>query len=239
MSTRRGGIGELRLARGARAHRQEGRHIVLVRQFPDVATDGQGSAFYSSGAPVDFLGVLDGRALAVEVKEAKGKSLPLSRLREDQRALMGLLHDAGADVRLIVGFTALAEVYAVGWPALAGFLAAPWRESWSLAWFRAHGELLPVDGDKDHERVRLLDGAPHPDRDQALEDVHADMAQAEQGAVARAESKVAEPDDGYGPDLTPKRELEQMLADVRKACADGIDRQLRPKRAFRPGRGRQ
>src|SRR2546429_8970984 len=83
---------------------------------------------------------------------------------------MSLLYTAGAVVRLVVRFTSNGETYAIDWPDLATFIATDWRKSWSPAWCRANGLLLPVDHpDNDEKRmVRLLDGAPHPDRDQAI-----------------------------------------------------------------------
>lgn len=163
MSSRRGGALELGIARAARWYRRNGRPLVLVRQ-------------------VDFIGVLASRALACEAKEARGPSLPTSRLREPQRELMRVLHEAGADVRLVVCFREPGEVYSLPWAALAGFLASPWRASWSLTWCRAFGELLPVENaGKPDERVLLLDGAPHPDQAAAVAEVE---EQAQKAAVA-------------------------------------------------------
>jgi penicillin-binding protein-related factor A (putative recombinase) len=237
---RRGGGLELAIARAARAERKAGRRVVLVRQYPDIAHDRDGSAFYSTGAPVDFIGALDGKAIAIEAKESKTPSLALSRLRDDQRSLMGILHAAGADVRLVIGFTSIAEVYSIAWPEVATFIAFPWRASWSLAWCRAVGEVLPQSDANDprQRRVHFLDGAPHPQRDEAIATVAGERTK----PIA---SHVEEPiDEATAPAPSPFHGLStDEIRDRLASAADaGVEHQLHRWRhnrmRFAQGRGR-
>jgi penicillin-binding protein-related factor A (putative recombinase) len=173
VSVRRGGSLEQAILKASRVYRKEGRKLVLVKQEPRLA----GGQVVGS-APVDFGGCLDERALWIEAKTSKGKSLPVSRLRDDQISLMGLLHNAGADVRLVVYFSDVDDCYSAAWPEVVTFLALRWRESWPLAWFRAEGQLLAQEGDGDKQPwlVRFLDGAEHPQRAAALAELERDKA---------------------------------------------------------------
>lgn len=59
----------------------------VIRQNPRwVPLGGGKSAFPNSGAPVDFLGVVRGRGVALECKEAsRGERLPLNQVRFPQK----------------------------------------------------------------------------------------------------------------------------------------------------------
>lgn len=183
-STRRGGALELAIKRaGAGLYRPAGR-ACITQQFPDIANMGDGTVGYASGAPVDFLGALQGgRLIAIEAKSTKGQSLATERLRPDQQRLMGILASLGADVRLVIAFGAdgtktLGEVYSIGWPAVATFLAVGWRASFSRTWARVEGLHLPVEhpGNAATRRVLWLDGHEHPDRRAAVDQLEAEKA---------------------------------------------------------------
>src|SRR5436305_14230182 len=94
---------------------------------------------------------------------------------------MGLLFEAGSIVRLIAGFPRVGEGYGVDWQPVKAFLDDGWRASWPLDFFRAHGELLPVEHPDDDGRrmVRFLDGAPHPEQAAARERLEAERAKAQ------------------------------------------------------------
>lgn len=172
MSTRRGGALELAISRAGRDYRHAGR-ACIVRQSPPIANYNNGIIF-SGTAPIDFLGTLPGgQLIAIEAKETRTASLPLSRIRDDQRELMRALHTLGGDVHLVVDFSEVLEVFAIGWSVVAAFIAAPARQSLSLTWCRCNGLLLPEENtdDSTRRRVLFLDGAPHPGAEYAREEL--------------------------------------------------------------------
>lgn len=239
-SERRGGDLENAVSRNARLERSTGA-CVLVRQFPPMANTSAGMAFVGK-APIDLLGVLKGgQMLAIECKEVQGRSLPLSRLRDDQRRLMAYLHELGADVRLIVDFTTLSEVYTVSWPLVAAFIATPTRESLSVEWCRAFGLLLPEVADP-LRRVRFLDGAEHPQKADALvavakeERAHRNSRSIPQSSAEVLARMMADDAPAAGPQrLTP----EQRRARTEAALTEGIQRQAsKPPRTFNPNKKR-
>lgn len=224
MSVRRGGNLENAIMRASRAYRAEGRKLVLVKQEPPIA-HGTG---YVGHAPVDAIGAFAGVPLAIEAKTVKGQSLPISRLRKEQVTLMTYLHDAGAEVRLIVHFSSVGEVYSVTWPGIATFLALGWRKSWSLAWFRVEGKLLAqIHASTDRWQVRFLEQSDHPDRPKALDELARDKAR------PRSEKRADEDDVQFDEEIiqhaspfagmTP----DEMRARLRDAAQEGVERQLK------------
>jgi penicillin-binding protein-related factor A (putative recombinase) len=232
VSTRRGGSAENAVLRASRAYRRDGKSLVLVKQEPRIAVGG-----IVGTAPVDFLGVLDGRALAIEVKATKGKSLPVSRLRDEQVSLMGYLHNAGARVELLVHFSDVDEAYSVAWPEVVTFLALRWRESWPLAWFRAVGLWLPiaVEGrDEDRWRVLFLDGRTHPASEQAAAELERDKER----AVLPTGDEQEEPVEAPAQSSVEPRTHEQIRAAVEDATREGIERAQHKQGRRWPARGR-
>lgn len=165
----RGKALELALAREAAVCLKTGR-AALVRQYPRTAVGEGGSTIYAGESPIDFLGVrAGGRALALEAKEtdrAEGLKLDEDHLSAAQIKAARALARLGAEVQLVIDYKRAAEVYAVAWPQVEEFLAAPWRASLSLEWARAYGLLLPEleRNDAAARRVLFLDGSPHPDQ---------------------------------------------------------------------------
>ena len=245
---RRGGALELALSRAGRDYRREGK-CCLLRQHPPIA-NGPGGAFYSGQAPIDFIGAHStGQLIAIEAKEVRTPSLPLSRLRDDQRQLLEIFHSLGADVRLVIDFTGLEEVYGIAWTVLAAFIEAPTRASLSLDWCRANGLLLSEEHaeDQTRRRVLFLDGAEHPDAARARDAI----AASEQHRTDRAEPEpplttdtVSAIDDTVSPKAParaqrPRLSLGEAHARVIDACREGIERQQRkPQRKFTYGRRR-
>lgn len=236
MSTRRGGSLENAILLASRRYRKAGVRVVLVKQNPPMATV-KGFAQEVGGAPVDFVGVHNG-ALAIEAKETKGKSLALSRLRDDQVSLMGLLAASGARVQLVAWFSDLDEVYAVDWEEVATFLATAYRASWPLCWFRAVGRRLPVEEDGGRWAVQFLDGAPHPDRGKALEELEKDRAKPRT-------ARETEPDDDLSGLISQQKPspyrgltIEQVRARLMDAMQEGTERQVKkPRREWKRRKG--
>jgi penicillin-binding protein-related factor A (putative recombinase) len=158
-------------------------HCEIRKQETPTATSVELGVFYSSSAPIDFLGVIEGRACAIEAKQvSKGASLslhidadPVDRVRdvdftEAQQKALGHQYQLGAWTRLVVAFDEHNETFAIDWPPLAAFIANAWRGSLSLEWCRAYGDLVP-DGprlDVKARACRFLEGRPHEDRELAL-----------------------------------------------------------------------
>ncbi len=187
--TARGRQLELAVKRAAVDYRKA-RRCVLLQQYPRTATGRDGELIYAGSAPADFLGAIasnvdDARALAVECKEVNGSSLPLSRLDDEQRMALDVLHQLGALVYLVVDFVPVEEVYVIDWRHVAEFRSAPWRESLSLAFCRAHGLLVPEvnrDGKAGYRRALFLDGKEHPLAEAARRTIAAERDKAQAGA---------------------------------------------------------
>jgi penicillin-binding protein-related factor A (putative recombinase) len=218
ISVRRGGDLENAVQRASRAYRRDGRKLVLLRQESRTANIG-GQLTLVGPAPVDHLGTLDGKCLAIESKTTRGKSLPVSRLRDDQVSLMGLLHAAGAEVSMVVYFSDLDEPYLVAWPEIATFLATRWRSSWPLCWFRVHGLLLPQEETSGGWLVRFLSGAPHPQRDAALAELERDKARPRTAREEEDEDPIVYP-------AAPVTAEERRLR-VQAAAEEGVRRQMK------------
>ena len=234
MSTRRGGSLENAILRASRAYRRDGVKIVLVKQEPRQSAHGQQNGYAAGSAPVDFIGAIaleprpaHGKPLALEAKTTKGKSLPMDRVREDQIALMGHLYNAGADVHLVCYFSDLDEPYAVPWPEVATFLAMPWRSSFSLAWFRVHGLLLPQREERDgHWEVQFLNGRTHPKYHEACVELAQDKAR-DRSSGSGDSNEEAKPEVDDVPidrpsDATSEEERRERVA---RAYAEGVRRQ--------------
>ncbi|MGH8277599.1 MAG: hypothetical protein ACRETH_12990, partial [Steroidobacteraceae bacterium] len=118
-------------------------------------------------------------------------------------------------------------VYAVEWSHVQAFIRAPYRKSLSLEWFRAYGALVPEEGRDDsgtlRRRAMFLDAAPHWGQAEALAAVEADRA--------RLPVISPEPPEPVAAPTLPAVPLtkEERLASVRRACAEGVDNQLRKK----------
>jgi hypothetical protein len=202
----RGGPLELAILRASRSYRKEGRLLCLLKQEPRFSSVGIVGA-----APVDFIGCLGGNSLVIEAKTTQQKSLPFSDLRDDQRQLMTLFASVDADVRLIVYFSTVDEAYSVQWNHETPNPTT--RQSWPLAWFRAHGLLLPQEGTHTNWRVLFLDGALHPQRAEAI----AQLAR-EKPRATPAEVETPEPAPRAKPDERSVRD--RILA----AAAEGTRR---------------
>jgi penicillin-binding protein-related factor A (putative recombinase) len=149
--------------RAAVAYRKaDPKSCLLIQQHPRVAMI-NGFMREVGTAPADFLGAIAGKPAAVECKETEEPSWPLSKMDGAQLDALSVMHAAGFDVRLVIDFKVMFEVYSIAWQWFADFVAAPWRKSLSLTWCRAYGELVPQDDREkpDHRRVRFLDGRPH------------------------------------------------------------------------------
>jgi penicillin-binding protein-related factor A (putative recombinase) len=128
----------------------------------------------------DFDGVEDGgRALVIEAKETAETSFPLSKLSENERDYLTERHRFGARALLVIDFTALNETYAISWEHVAMFLANPWRESLSLDWCRAFGQIVPnADG-----VCLFLDGVPHMAATECMRAVEAEKTRPRQAKL--------------------------------------------------------
>lgn len=225
---------ELAINRAAAQYLRAGRAWLRKQHVPWVP--GRDGVLVPAGdAPIDFLGgtgpneaqYVAGRVLAVECKETTRGNLPHGELHTSQRSALQAMHDMGAIVLVVCDFTDKAEVYAVTWPRVAAFYAAPWRKSLSLEWFRANGLVLPEEN-RDIERGRktlFLEGCEHWGREQAQEAVDAERL-AHPGVVS------LEPADEESPPppvrseyagLTKAQIQERIIA----ASNDGLDRQLK------------
>jgi penicillin-binding protein-related factor A (putative recombinase) len=164
----RGRILERAISRAGVQYRKAGRAEIWKQETPTPIHTDRG-VITPGTAPIDFLGTLagSGRAIALEAKQvSKGASFPLVDWSERQRRKLEEKHRFGAWTRLVIAFDEHNETFAIDWPALASFLAAPWRESLSLDWCRAYGELV-ADGprlDAQARCVRFLEGVPHADQ---------------------------------------------------------------------------
>ena len=232
---------EVAILRAARKYRKDGR-AMLVKQSPPIATGADGLIVYSGTAPVDFLGChRDGRALAIETKSTKRPSWPIADLRDDQREALSALDALGADVRLVLAFDELGETYALPWRTVASFLANPWRESFTPAWCRAFGLLVPEQdrGEGSRRRCLFLDAAEHVDAAQAR------LAMVEEQQRAKPATKVeAEPARPAAPSRPSFVSLseEERRARILDACNEGIGRALKSAaqaQRFAPRRGRR
>jgi penicillin-binding protein-related factor A (putative recombinase) len=136
----------------------------------------------------DFEGVeAGGRALVIEAKETAETSFPLSKLSENEREYLTERHRFGARALLVIDFTELCETYAISWEHVAMFLANPWRESLSLDWCRAFGQLVPnADG-----VCLFLDGVPHIASSECMAAVEAEKARPRQAKLLDAPKKIS------------------------------------------------
>lgn len=233
---------EVAILRAARKYRKDGR-AMLVKQATPMATGADGLIVYSGTAPVDFLGChRDGRALAIEAKSTKRPSWPIADLRDDQREALSAFDGLGADVQLMLSFDELGETYALPWRPVATFLANPWRESFTPAWCRAFGLLVPEQdrGDESRRRCLFLDAAEHVDAAQAR------LAMVEEQQRAKPVAKVEEPEPARlaapsRPSFVSLSE-EERRARILDACNEGIGRALKSAaqaQRFAPRRGRR
>jgi penicillin-binding protein-related factor A (putative recombinase) len=125
----------------------------------------------------DFEGVeAGGRALVIEAKETAETSFPLSKLSENERDYLTERHRFGARALLVIDFTLLNETYAISWEHVAMFLANPWRESLSLDWCRAFGQIVP----NQNGVCLFLDGVPHMAAEECMAAVEAEKARPKQ-----------------------------------------------------------
>lgn len=223
---------EMSIARAAARYLREGR-AGLRRQHLPTVTGRDGFLQPSGDAPIDFLGCtgpneaqyVAGRMLAIECKETAGKSLGFgdAGLREDQRSALAAVHALGAITLVVVEFTSLAEVYAVTWPRIAEFLAAPWRKSLPLEWFRAYGLVLPEEGRESGRarRTLFLDGKEHWAREHALSAIETERLTSPVVSLER-------PDDVLVPTPSVYAGLskDQIAERIRAATSDGITRQM-------------
>jgi penicillin-binding protein-related factor A (putative recombinase) len=141
----------------------------------------------SSGA--DFSGGLapNGRGFHVEAKETGRTALPISDISDDEIKHMNRHHAIGELCLLVVDFTALCETYAISWEHVAAFLINPWRESLSLDWCRAFGQVVPnSDG-----VCLFLDGVPHMAATECMAAVEAEKTRPRQAKLFDAPKKIS------------------------------------------------
>jgi recombination protein U len=150
----------------AREYERTGRASVFHRPTRKIWT--QRGWVYPEKAGCDFVGNVDGTAITFEAKETKTDALPLANVKPHQ--IDALFANRKGISGLVVGFMKAnpVEVYWVPYAALAEFLADKWRESLSLLWCRAYGELCWLEANAAGKlRVMFLDTRPHPDRSRA------------------------------------------------------------------------
>lgn len=140
-------------------------------------------------APVDFIGPMGQRTIAIEAKETEKSYFEIFNekvIAPAQIKACGELAACGADVYLVVDFTSWGEVYSVPWADVAAFLAAPWLTHLPFDWFRAYGKLLPDvnRGEADKRRVMFLDGARHDESELSLDRVLKEKAAAAERPAA-------------------------------------------------------
>lgn len=222
---------ELAIARAAKAYRREGR-AYLQRQYPPVSVGPDGTLGYNDKAPIDFLGVADGKAVAIEAKSCEGTSWPTSLLRDDQRDALDAFHKAGGSAQIALSFDKHAETYLVAWERLSAFLAAPWRESLTVEWARAYGLVVPEVDRKDPTRRKtmFLDAQEHPAAAEALVAVSADRQRAEVNRVSEPESAIDDAPRPFKPSAYVGLTAEQRAERIRAACLEGVDRQMKARR---------
>jgi hypothetical protein len=84
-------------------------------------------------------------------------------------------HALGGVAGLIVAFMPSWETHWIPYVELAAFLAAPWRQSLSRDWCRAHGQHVKIGASANGKpMVLFLDMAPYHDRANAAQRVEAD-----------------------------------------------------------------
>lgn len=176
----RGRVLERALALATKAYAKDGRCELRKQETPTFTRGNE--VRFARKAPIDFRGTMQGgRAIAIEAKlVTTGASLDLTHWPPNQQNALGAQHQLGAWTRLVVAFDEHSETFACDWSALDSFLAAPWRSSLSLDWFRAHAELVE-DGPRSDPQARrcwFLDGAPHGERAQAAARVAAERESA-------------------------------------------------------------
>lgn len=138
-------------------------------------------------APVDYHATLKGgRALALEVKQTHGKSLPMRDWQPHQQQELERQHALGAMAMLLVDYMPDAktsgeietrQTYVLPWTEeLQQFVQAPWRESISRAMARAWGLQVAWrwDGSLRRSYPLLLEATAHPVREQAIAEVEQD-----------------------------------------------------------------
>jgi penicillin-binding protein-related factor A (putative recombinase) len=170
---------ESAVGKAAKLYERQGRCFLHHRPTPTRQRN-DGTVVYAEKAGVDFEGH-DGeaRALYVECKETRGKSFPLVDLTDGQRRFMDARHRMRARCLLVVDFTAIGETYAISWEHVQAFLLNPWRESLSLDWCRAFGQLVPnADG-----VCLFLDGVPHMAATECMAAVEAEKARPRQAKL--------------------------------------------------------
>lgn len=130
-----------------------------------------GQWMHVTRAPIDFRGTIaGGKSWCGEIKEHDGASFPLAedKLSLKQREELDRETQLGSDCWLIIDLPTQAETYAVAWPEVQRFLAAPYRASLSLQFLRAHGLLCKVTNrGRDNFAIWFLDLVPHDEREMA------------------------------------------------------------------------
>lgn len=131
-----------------------------------------GRWIHTTRAPIDFRGTIaGGKSWCGEVKEDEGSNFPIldaSKLSYKQREELDRETKLGSECWLIIDLPAQLETYAVAWPEVQRFLAAPYRASLSLQWLRAHGMLCKVTNrGRDNFAIWFLDLVPHDEREMA------------------------------------------------------------------------
>lgn len=222
---------ELAFARAAKAYRREGR-AYLARQYPPVSVGHDGTLGYTDKAPIDFLGVADGKAVAIEAKSCEGTSWPTSLLRDDQRDALDAFHKAGGSAQMVLSFDRCAETYLVTWERLAAFLERPWRESLTRTWCRAYGLLVPEPDrdDPSRRKTMFLDAVAHPEAAEALIAVTEERQRAEANRISCTVQEIDEAPPAFKPSAYVGLTAEQRAERIRAACLEGVDRQMKARR---------
>ena len=217
------------IARAFAVYKTTGRAVGEKRYVGNRKVNGKWIPVLSSG--VDFSGtVKGGRGLHVEAKETARTAWPLSEISDAEVKHLNKHHAIGALCLLVVEFTSLNETYAIGWEHVAMFLRNPWRESLSLDWCRAFGQLVPnTDG-----VCLFLDGSPHMAAEECMRAVEAEQVAAFKRPMkperpAKLSAKRAELVDAIkrpGPTTA-----DEMRARIREAADAGLSRLSRNRSA--------
>lgn len=104
-------------------------HLASVEKIPTPVkimsvNGGRVSGVKQRGYIVDYVGVLDGHAIAFDAKETSAKSFPLSNLHQHQFEMLQSWHDKGASVFLVVHFTGYDEYYYLDYATLYWYWTA-------------------------------------------------------------------------------------------------------------------
>jgi penicillin-binding protein-related factor A (putative recombinase) len=218
----RGKALERRCLRAARDYATAG--VGWWHHSPPPTTLGPGGIIiHVAKAGVDLLGLeRDAVGSALELKETRGVSLPLADITAGQMRVLDTFVKLGGRAALIIAYRAIdpdGETFILPWKHAR---TVTWRESISIDFARAYGELV--------DDVRTDDGAcyfmtrrQHPAHDAAR------IAVSEEMARPRA---LADPEE-VPPQLTlpaPKRSVEQIRESLRASVNEGVQRQLGKRR---------